>query len=195
MRIIVLVFSFLLLMSISMAHPHLFIEGSLTLRFDEAGLTAIEEHWTFDEMFSASMIEEFDINKDGRFDEQESVALKQGAFDNLKEFNYFTFVKSDGKAISIKNAEHFSAEIINDKLVYHFTVPCLIRVESIEKKMTIALFDTSYFTAITTNSTLGGLEDHPGLESTISFHQNKNYICFEDSGFPEYFTLKVRKKE
>lgn len=53
------------------SHPHVFIEVRIEVELDARGIEGIWQHWTFDEYFSAWIIEEFDTDGDGKFSDEE----------------------------------------------------------------------------------------------------------------------------
>src|SRR5262245_14835223 len=77
-------------------HPHVYIDNTTTFQFAGGKLVALKLRWVFDELFSATVIDQFDTDKDGRFDAKERAALEQGAFANLREYAYFTYLTVDG---------------------------------------------------------------------------------------------------
>ena len=60
----------------SRAHPHVFIDGVTDVVFENGKITGIRQHWTFDDVFSLLLIEDFDANKNRKFDKPEIEALR-----------------------------------------------------------------------------------------------------------------------
>ena len=59
-------------------------------------IIALAQSWTFDEVFSDTLIQQFDANGDGAFDSLESKAVAKGTLPNLKKFRYFNYVWVNG---------------------------------------------------------------------------------------------------
>ena len=59
-------------------HPHVFIDNSISIVFDEHGLAGFGIEWAFDEMFSAMIIHNYDRNKNGKFEAGEIEEIKKG---------------------------------------------------------------------------------------------------------------------
>ena len=93
----------------SWSHPHIFLYSTVKVVFDEKGLAGVQVNWVFDEMFSSMMILDFDKNRNGRFEPAEIESLKKGAFDNLRQFDYFMHIKISGKSFKVKYVTDFSA--------------------------------------------------------------------------------------
>lgn len=191
-----LVVIFLALVSPVQAHPHLFIEASMKVQMDDQGLAGIEHTWVFDEMFSISIIDEEDKNKDGQFDADEMESIKKNAFSNLKEYDYFTYIRSNGKPVKTGEVRAFRPSVKEGKLVYSFFLPCHIAASNYEKKIEISLFDTSYFSAVSMT------DDYPQYEGPAEqfdlrgkLYRNEKFIVWEEDGFPETMIIKMRKKQ
>lgn len=141
-----------------LSHPHVFVDCTLTLVFDEKGFAGIKNRWVFDEMFSGMIFHDFDKDKDFSLNPQEVAAIKSGAFSNLKQFNYFNHIKIDDQTFAVQFVKDFDAEIevfksftgavAERNLVYSFFVPCHVSAHSDSKQIRIAVFDEEYYTDI-----------------------------------------------
>ena len=58
------------------AHPLIFIAQRVTVVFDEMGLAGIRVRWKFDDMFAGMIAEDFDLNRNGRLDPEEVIAVQ-----------------------------------------------------------------------------------------------------------------------
>lgn len=143
---------FLLLFFVSSpvyAHPHVFIDNNLTFKFDAEGLAGISVRWTFDEMFSAGIIFDYD-DGDGVFSKQENAILKKENFNNLKEYGYFLDVVIDHTPFTVAFIQDFVATISSGHLVYCFFVPCHVSANDHIKTVQVGVVDETNFVAITT---------------------------------------------
>lgn len=131
------------------AHPHVFVDNTLTFKFDAKGLAGISVQWTFDEMYSAGIIFDFD-DGDGVFSVQENMVLKKENFDNLKEYGYFVDVVIDHTPFNVVFVKDFVATIKNGQLIYSFFVPCHVSASHHTKMVQVGVVDESNFVAITT---------------------------------------------
>lgn len=127
------------------AHPHMFIESHVSIEFDEKGLAGFRMKWILDEMSGASFIMDYDANQDGQFSPRETAILKKEAFDNLKEYNYMSHVAIDGRAFEVEWVKDFSALIEDNKLVYHFFIPCHVTAIEQNKRIQMAVYDDAFF--------------------------------------------------
>lgn len=157
----------------SWAHPHVWIENVMTFRFNAGKINAIRLRWTFDELFGTSIIEQFDKNKNKKFEPAELAALQKGAFDNLIQYNYFTHLTIDGTERPTKLVTGFAASVENGKLVYEFTVPIEQPVDPRSARLVLGLYDPSYFVEIETGGR-GGIryEGNGGISCRTEAREN-----------------------
>lgn len=130
------------------AHPHVFINNSLEILCDDSGIKALRNVWEFDEIFSKSIIEEYDTDGNGVFSEKESRDVYENAFINIKNFNFYTHVMFGGKSISHSNIEAFKPVISGNKMIYEFTVPLSVPLKQGDH-LDICVYDDSFFIAFT----------------------------------------------
>ncbi|NVK34631.1 MAG: DUF1007 family protein [Rhodobacteraceae bacterium] len=82
----------LLLPTLCLAHPHVFVEARSKLLFDDSGKAVQVEHvFRFDDAFSAFAMQGFDANGDGVYSRAELAELAQVNIESMAEFGYFTF--------------------------------------------------------------------------------------------------------
>ena len=130
------------------AHPHVFIVQRLDVVFDANGLAGIKVRWKFDDMFASMIAEDHDLNKNGKLEANEIQAVKEKAFTFISKYNYFFFVKIDNTPFEVKFIRDFNAILENKKLVYEFLIPCHVTATNHFKKVTVASYDPTYYTAI-----------------------------------------------
>ncbi|MCK5807525.1 DUF1007 family protein [bacterium] len=139
--VIILLFSTLI-----NAHPHLFIDAEITVVFSGKSVKGFIHRWSFDEMFSSSMIAEFDHNKDGKFSLAERAKLKKEAFEYTSEQDYFTHAHIGKKPIPITTATDFIPSIEKGVLIYRFFTP-IPTLAHTKEKITLQIFDDTYYTS------------------------------------------------
>ncbi len=130
------------------AHPHVFIVQRLDVVFDDKGLAGIRVRWKFDDMFASMIAEDHDINRSGKFETNEIQAVKEKAFSFISEYNYFMFIKIDNTPFEVKFIKNFNAILENQTLVYEFLIPCHVTATRNFKKVKVASYDPTYYTAI-----------------------------------------------
>ncbi|THB69957.1 MAG: DUF1007 family protein [Gammaproteobacteria bacterium] len=139
---------FLLLPIIGYSHPHVIVTYDVSFLLNENGVYGIKMNWDMDEMFSASLIDSFDENRDKKFDAAEVKVIQQEAFSNLENYHYMTYVHLDNKPNKFFPAKDFHATIKDGIVKYTFTLPVDIKAEDKEKTLAVSVYDESYFMAL-----------------------------------------------
>jgi ABC-type uncharacterized transport system substrate-binding protein len=132
----------------SFSHPHVFIQNTLRIVFDQEGLAGVQVSWVFDEFFSSMIADEFDRNHNNTFEEYEIYAVKKGAFANLAKFDYFSFIKIGGKPFKVSYIRDFTAALEGGKLIYKFMIPCHVTAGITFKEIIISHYDPTYYSRV-----------------------------------------------
>jgi ABC-type uncharacterized transport system substrate-binding protein len=177
------------------SHPHVFIEGKASFSFNKEGLANINVEWIFDSMFSTMILTDYDENKDNKFNVDEIKKIKNEAFLNLKEYQYFTFVKINKKPFKVKYVTDFNVSMSGKNIVYSFSVPCHVKATSKNKEIILAYYDESYYID------LYFIEKNPVsfknsklFVTTYEIKENKDYSPGENSVFPQELVMRFKKK-
>jgi len=132
----------------AVAHPHVFIDSRITLSFEQGMFQGIGLQWTFDPMFSAMILGDYDPGHTGRFDTAHAAALKEGAFDNLVNYHYFVAIWLGGKPLRKLVIQEFTPSVQEKgRLVYNFFIPVKIPVTVEDKTVLLTVYDDSYYVA------------------------------------------------
>ena len=129
----------------AVAHPHVWIETTTSFVVAEGTITALRIEWKFDEFFSTSLFDEFDLNHNRRFEPAEITALEQGAFNNTAQQNYFTFIKVGGKKVATQKASEFTARVEGKAVVYSFLLPLAKPVDPRQNVLTVTTYEDTYY--------------------------------------------------
>jgi len=178
----------------SFSHPHVFIYNSIKVVFDEKGLAGFKLKWVFDDMFSNMIINDFDKNKNGLFEQSEIETIKNGAFSNLKKFDYFTHIKVNDKPFKVEFVKNFSAEIKDNILIYRFFVPCRVQAGSSFKEARISIYDISFYSSVFLIKDPVSFENASPYEHHFRIGKNKTESYYYGQVCPEEITLKFRLK-
>lgn len=125
------------------SHPHMFIDARISAAFSGGFLTGLDVTWFFDPFFSAMIVEDFDRDRNGRFCSIEVADIRENAFSNLANFNWFTFVRSGNETFSPERVENFAVSLAGDTLVYSFHAPMRVPVRN--GRISIGMYDPSFF--------------------------------------------------
>ncbi len=192
----------LLTMSVSLingsliAHPHVFIDNSATIFFDELGFAGVEAEWIFDEMFSGTIIQDFDKNKDGEFSGIEIKEIEEGAFSNLKNFDYFAHMRINGKSFKVEQVKNFTARIAEENVIYNFLIQCHVKSEVFYKEIEIAFYDKTYFVQVLLKSEEPVVfRDTNNIDFTYEIFDDEKNAYYYGQIFPETILLKFKGKK
>lgn len=133
----------------ALAHPHIWITARYDVWIGEDGkIGAIGIDWTFDEFFSAFMIEGLDKNGDGIYAPEELAQLTQENRESLKEVGYFVSVTVDGQKIAMRDPDRFAYAYENGLLRLRFSLPLETAIDPRGHQVSFKGYDPSYYTEI-----------------------------------------------
>ena len=138
--------TFLLLLSVNraQAHPHVWVTfHSEVLYAADGTMTGVRHAWSFDDMFSAYALQGTSHARKGQYTREELASLAQTNVDSLKEYDYFTYARADGKKLKFAEPVDYWLEYKNPSLILHFTLPLKAPVAA--KAMQIEVYDPSIF--------------------------------------------------
>ena len=136
----------LLLLSVNRAeaHPHVWVTfHSEVLYAADGAMTGIRHAWTFDDMFSAYALQGTRHARKGQYTRDELAPLAQTNVESLKEYDYFTYARADGKKLKFADPVDYWLEYKNAALTLHFTLP--LKAAASAKTVQIEIYDPSIF--------------------------------------------------
>ena len=130
------------------AHPHVWVEMQSDVVFNSEGLiSAVNVSWTFDDAYAQMALDGLDKNGDGVYDPTELEPLTRENLDSLKDYNFFTYVRFDGKAQSIGAPVDAGQIYAKNKLQLHFQVPLVTPVDPARGEFVLKTYDPEFFIA------------------------------------------------
>jgi ABC-type uncharacterized transport system substrate-binding protein len=126
------------------AHPHVWISARSEVIYAPDGtITGVRHAWTFDDMFSTYALQGIEARTKGAYSREELAPLAQTNVESLKEFNYFTFARADGKKERFLEPVDYFLEYKDTLLTLHFTLPAKAPFKA--KQTALEVFDPSFF--------------------------------------------------
>lgn len=130
------------------AHPHVFAEAKMEIVGAPDGtLAAVRNIWRMDELFSSSVVVDFDKNANGRLDDDELVEVGETVRESIAEWNFYTLVESDGQEKKMGAPDEIRTLWENGQLLMFFEMKPAEAVPLAGHKLVFSAFDESYFVA------------------------------------------------
>ena len=126
------------------AHPHVWVTMTSELVYAPDGsVTGVRHAWAFDDMFSTFATQGIESKQKGVFTREELAPLAQVNVDSLKDFDYFTYAKANGKKAPFEGPTDYWLEYKDSVLVLHFTLPFKAPVKA--QRLDVEVYDPTYF--------------------------------------------------
>ena len=128
------------------AHPHVWVVAKSSVVYGTDGsVVGVRHSWAFDDMYSAFATQGLDQKTKGEFTREELESLAKENVEALKDFDFFTFAKLDGKKAVFTDPKDYYLEF-NSKdtvLTLNFMLPLKAPVKA--QSLSFEVFDPSYF--------------------------------------------------
>lgn len=155
-------------------------------------LQGIKIEWRFDEMYSAQLLQDFDQNRDYSFSTQEQKTVKQNAFANLANFNYFCELEIDGVERPVSRVEDFQVDCLGGRIRYQFIIPLFQPIIPRKQKIKLFVYDKSYFCDITyQENTPLVLPQIKGVEISSRFEADKTRAYWGNALIPKAALIEL----
>ncbi len=135
--------------SVAFAHPHVFVDASVKVLFNENGLSGVQNRWVYDEVYSRATIASVDENDDGKLSVEEGEGLKSIILGEVAKSNYFNYVQSGSVFLGAKAVTDFKASVKNGRLVLDFVVVFTAPVGADYSMLVIVVADPSNYVQVT----------------------------------------------
>lgn len=127
------------------AHPHVFVDATVTPLFDAAHrLSAVHEKWTFDDAFTEGIGPDLDVNKNGLLEDSE---IQNATADGelwFVPYSYFTRITVGGQPVNGLSAGDFRVAIPGARMVFEFTLT-LAAPAAVTAGAGIDVFDPEFY--------------------------------------------------
>lgn len=132
----------------ALAHPHIFAEASLEVVVAaDATLESLRHVWRFDDLFSSTVLLEFDANSDLVLSHEELEAVASVIHESLGEFDYFQFVSADDKSVEMRAPDRIVALFDDHQLTILFESGPASPLP-LQGKLEFGVYDPTFYTAI-----------------------------------------------
>ena len=132
------------------AHPHVFAEARLEITITpDRSVEKLAHVWRFDDLFSSTVLMEFDKKGTLKLDSAELNELSTTIDTSIAEYKYFQTVTQDGKDIAMNKPEHLIADLPDNQLIVLFESKPEkpLKLEP-GHKVSFGVYDPTFYTAI-----------------------------------------------
>jgi ABC-type uncharacterized transport system substrate-binding protein len=130
------------------AHPHVFAEANLEVAVDaDRNVVALRHVWRFDDLFSSTVLLEFDKNADLVLDNAELEEVGSVIHESLAEFNYFQIVTAGGKEVEMHAPDRIMANFEDNQLIILFESRPAEPLH-LDGQLDFGVYDPTFYTAI-----------------------------------------------
>ena len=132
----------------ALAHPHVFAEARLeVVASDDGQISELRNVWRFDEVFSSSVVLDFDKNGNMALDSDELAEVGKTVRDSLAEFNYYTSITDNGKSIAVAKPDVINVDYKDGQLLMFFAVKPGTPV-NLKGKLAFGIYDPTLYASI-----------------------------------------------
>ncbi len=132
----------------ALAHPHIFAEARLEVISDDKGtISELRNVWRFDDIFSSSVLMDFDKNGDLELDHGELNEIADTIRTSIADYGFFTSITSNGQPVTVAMPEVFHVDFKDHQLLVFF-VAKPEKTLPLKGKVTIGVYDPTMYTAI-----------------------------------------------
>jgi ABC-type uncharacterized transport system substrate-binding protein len=129
-------------------HPHVFAEAKLNVEIDGTGTVSKLSHvWRFDEIFSETVMFEFDKDADGKISADEQAQVSKTIVESIGEYNYFEAVIDNGKEVKMAKPADLVASFDDRTLVVSYSNAPETPLK-MAGKVSFGIYDPTFYTAI-----------------------------------------------
>lgn len=130
------------------AHPHVFVDSRMEIVGAADGtLRAVRNIWRFDELFSSSVLVDFDADGDGTLDPDEVAKVAETVRQSIREWDFYTFVTVAGRDVPFAPPPAIRGLWDEGVLTLFFEMAPAEPVDLKPAPVTFTVYDESYFVA------------------------------------------------
>lgn len=131
------------------AHPHVFVEANLEIIRDGSGaVTELRHVWRFDELFSSTVLLDFDTNADGQLQPSELDVVSEVVTTTIGESDFFTEVRLDGQSVPFVGPEKILVDYADGQVLMFFAATFAAPIAIGSDKFRVSVSDPSYYVAM-----------------------------------------------
>jgi len=132
----------------AVAHPHVFVDARMEVVRDSSGkFAALRQVWRFDELFSATMVLDFDSNGNNTLEGDELEEITTIVKSSIAEYDFYTAIRRDGKPVEFYEPEEFQSYMKDNQLFMFLELEVSKPFEMSGEDIRLSASDSSYYVA------------------------------------------------
>lgn len=148
MRLPILAAAILIPAGAASAHPHVFAEARLDVMVNpDQTVKSLRHVWRFDDIFSSTVIMEFDTDGDLKLNDTELAEVSKTIFESIGEYKYFQLVTENGKDVAMKPPAQLMAQYEGEQLIVLFESEPAQPLK-LSGKVDFGIYDPTFYTAL-----------------------------------------------
>lgn len=129
----------------ALSHPHVLIDSHVIVQFEGGRIAALQMGWKFDPVYSGSLAQDYDADKNGALSATERDTLEQEAFQDTAQYSYLTHAQVDGKPVTWPKADNFKPMVFKESMVYSFRLKLPQPVDPRRQAFRLSTYEESYY--------------------------------------------------
>lgn len=130
------------------AHPHIFVEARLeVVAGDDGNVAEFRNVWRFDEVFTSSVVMDFDKNTDLKLDPNELAEVGKTVRDSLVDYDYYMNLTMNGKNVTVQKPDIIHVDYRNGQLLMFFAVKPA-ETMPLKGDLAFGVYDPTLYTSI-----------------------------------------------
>jgi ABC-type uncharacterized transport system substrate-binding protein len=131
---------------IAAGHPHVFVDYTVALLLTGDSVDGIRLTWTFDDLFSGLILQEFDGDRNQTLSPEEGRRIEQRHLAEFQKVGCYTTINVNGKPVTAQPARAFRASVAKGIVTYEFVLPVKIALAA-TTALEILVEDPVYYIA------------------------------------------------
>ena len=148
----------------ALAHPHVFVDASVTVLYDASGFSGVKNRWVYDDVYSAAMMSSVDKNDDGKLSADEMKLLESAILGPIEKNNYYNYVQAGSDFLKASGVKDFKASLAKGKLVLDFVVNFSMPAKNDWTMLVVVVADPTNYIQMTTDMENADVKSPESLE-------------------------------
>lgn len=133
----------------AIAHPHVTVEANLEIMRDDAGNVIELRHvWRFDELFSTTVLLDFDANGNNVLEPDELAKVSETVSLSMAEQDYFTEVRVGPETVAFKPPERVMVDYVDGQVLMFFSLGFDEPLAFTSEPFKVSVSDPTYYVAM-----------------------------------------------